>query len=48
MMQFQTLEQNNSQLPQGPSVVTSIQALDQYGNVIASAQNPKFSQMMQE
>jgi len=26
---------------QGPPVVTAIQAIDQYGNVLAQAQNPK-------
>jgi len=32
---------------QGPPVVTAIQAIDQYGNVLAQAQNPKAFQMMQ-
>lgn len=26
---------------QGPSIVSAIQAVDQYGNILASAQNPK-------
>lgn len=31
-----------------PPVVSAIQAVDQYGNVLASAQNPKVYQLMQE
>lgn len=34
--------------PLGESVVTSIQAIDQYGNIIAQARNPKLQQILQE
>ena len=33
---------------QAPPIVSAIQAIDQYGNVLASAQNPKAFQLMQQ
>ena len=32
----------------GPSVISAIQAVDQYGNILATAQNPSAPQIMQQ
>ena len=37
--QFKPMQQASGQ--KEPSVVTAIQAIDQYGNVVAQAQNPR-------
>lgn len=42
-----SLMQNGTQY-QGPPVVSAIQAIDQYGNVMATAQNPKIYEMMRQ
>jgi len=36
----QTVDQGSKNFDKGPPVVTMIQAIDQYGNIIAQAQNP--------
>ena len=45
-------QNNNATIPegwyQGPPVVSAIQAIDQYGHVIATAQNPKVYEMMKQ